>query len=195
MSTLHRTAAAFGAVLLAALAGCRQDMHDQPRFEPLEGSTFFDDGRASRPFVANTIARGRLFESDHLYRGRVDGELATTFPPDLPITAELLERGRERYQIFCTPCHAYDGSGDGMVVRRGMRRPSSFHVERLVEAPHGYYFDVITNGFGAMYDYADRVPAKDRWAITAYIRTLQRAHRGTLDDLTEEQRSELLSQN
>ena len=183
------------ACLPLGLAGCRQDMHDQPKLEPLEKSAFFDDGRASRPSVPGTIARGRLFESEHLYRGRVDGELATSFPPELPVTAELLIRGRQRYEIFCTPCHAYDGSGAGMAVRRGLRQPTSLHAQRLVDAPHGYFFDVITNGFGAMYDYADRIPAEDRWAITAYIRTLQRSQRGTLDDLTAEQRELLLSRN
>jgi mono/diheme cytochrome c family protein len=160
-------------------------MHDQPRFEPLEASSFFRDGRSARPLVPGTVARGRLFEDEHLYQGRVGGELAATFP--IEVTLATLQHGRERYDIFCSPCHAYDGSGDGMIVRRGMRRPTSFHAERLVKSPPGYFFDVITHGFGAMYDYADRVPAEDRWAIVAYIRALQRSRTGTRADLTPEQ--------
>ena len=186
---MRRSLAAGLLAACALLSGCRQDMHDQPRYEPLEKSSFFRDGRATRAQVPGTVARGRLFEDDHLHRGRVDGELATAFP--FEITREVLERGRERYGIFCTPCHALDGGGEGMIVKRGMRRPTSFHEERLVDAPPGYFFDVITNGFGAMYDYSDRIPARDRWAITAWVRVLQRSRRGTLDDLTPKQREEL----
>jgi hypothetical protein len=183
------TAALLG---LLALAGCRQDMHDQPRYEPFEASSFFKDGRSARPQVPGTIARGRLFEDELLHAGRVDGAPAAVFP--FAVTRALIERGRERYDIFCSPCHAYDGAGDGLVVQRGMRRPSSLHVERLVQAPAGYFFDVISNGFGAMYDFADRIPAEDRWAIVAYVRVLQRSQAGTLADLSSEQREMLLSQ-
>lgn len=187
-----RRGIAIGAALALAgllLGACRQDMHDQPRYEPLEKSTFFRDGRSARPAVAGTIARGRLFEDQHLHTGRVDGQPATTFP--FEVTREVLERGRERYAIYCTPCHAPDGGGEGMVVKRGMRRPTSFHEQRLVDAPPGYFFDVVTNGFGAMFDYSDRIAARDRWAIVAWVRVLQRSRRGTLEDLTPAQREEL----
>jgi hypothetical protein len=186
LSARPRAAALLG---LLALAACRQDMHDQPRYEAFEATSFFKDGRSARPQVAGTIARGRLHEDELLHAGRSGGEPAALFP--FAVTREVILRGRERYDIFCSPCHAYDGSGDGIVVRRGMRRPSSLHVERLTQAPAGYFFDVITNGFGAMYDYADRIPAEDRWAIVAYVRVLQRSQAGTVADLTEEQRAML----
>jgi hypothetical protein len=152
-------------LLACALAGCRQDMHDQPKLEPYEASTFFRDGRAMRPLVPGTVARGRLDEDDHLHSGTVDGRPAETFP--FEVTRETLARGRERYEIYCAPCHNQTGDGRGMIVERGMRAPPSFHVERLRGAPPGYFFDVITHGFGAMYDYSDRISPPDRWAIVA----------------------------
>ena len=170
-----------------ALAGCRQDMHDQPRFEALEGSSFFPDGRASRPQVAGTVARGQLRDDELLHTGRVNGELATTFP--FEVTAPVLERGRERFDIFCSACHDRLGYGEGIVVLRGMKRPASFHVERLQAAPAGHFFDVMTRGFGAMYDYSDRISPHDRWAIVAYIRALQLSQNATLADATPEQRA------
>jgi hypothetical protein len=177
-------------LLLAALAaGCRQDMHDAPRVDPLEGSTFFDDGRSARPLVEGTVARGRLREDDHLHRGLVGGEPAATFPFEL--TREDLQRGAERFGIFCTPCHDATGSGQGMIVQRGMKRPPSFHVERLREAQPGYLFDVITRGYGAMYDYSDRIPAEDRWRIVGWVRVLQRSQRGRLEDVPPAQRAAL----
>ncbi|MBW3600030.1 MAG: cytochrome c [Planctomycetes bacterium] len=167
-------------VLLAALlllAGCKQDMADQPRYEPLEPSAFFDDGAASRHPPVGAIARGQLFADRHFSTGRVDGELAETFPRALEehfaSPAAVLERGRERYNIFCAPCHDQTGHGRGMVVQRGFPPPPSFHIDRLRSAPVGHYFDVITHGFGRMYDYAAQVPPEDRWAIAAYIRVLQ----------------------
>lgn len=182
--------------LLVALAAtgvaCRQDMHDQPRYEPYEKSSFFRDGRSMRPQVEGTVARGELFADDHLYRGKVDGDLAETYP--FEITREILERGRERFGIYCAPCHDETGSGNGIVVQRGMKRPESFHSDRLVDSPPGYFFDVITNGFGVMYDYADRVPAADRWAIAAFVQTLQRARRATLDDVPQNVRASLLQE-
>ncbi len=179
------------ALLLAAplLAACRQDMHDQPRYEPLEKSDFFDDGRSARPQVPGTIARGEMRLDTHLYEGKVNGEAATALP--FPVTAELLERGRERFDIFCAICHDKAGYGQGMAVRRGMKQPSSLHVERLREAPVGYFFDVITNGFGAMYDYSDRISPEDRWAIVAYIRALQRSQNAQLADVSQERRQSL----
>jgi len=166
-------------------AGCRQDMHDQPKLEPLEESNFFADGRASRPQVAGTVARGELRLDPHLY----DGELAETFP--FEITEDVLRRGRERYDIFCSVCHDRAGYGEGMAVKRGMKRPPSLHIERLRESPPGYFFDVITNGFGAMYDLSDRIDYSDRWAIVAYVRALQLSQNASLSDLTADARADL----
>ena len=174
---------------LLLLCGCRQDMHDGAYVEPLEGTPFFADGRGMRPQVEGTLARGQLRQDDHLYRGTVDGEPATEFPFD--ITAAVLERGRERYEINCSPCHGSAGDGRGMVTKRGFTQPPSYHVDRLREAPVGYYFDVITNGFGAMYDLSDRVTAEDRWAIVAYVRALQLSQDARLEDVPQAVRGEL----
>jgi mono/diheme cytochrome c family protein len=173
----------------AFLAACRQDMHDTPRYEPLEASTFFADGRGSRMLVANTVARGTLREDEHLYQGKIDGALTDTFP--MPVTADVMARGRERFNVFCAPCHGRTGQGNGMVVQRGFRAPPSFHDERLRTAPVGYFFDVQTNGFGAMSDYAAQVPVADRWAIAAFIRALQFSQRATVADVPAERRAEL----
>lgn len=164
-------------------------MHDQPRYEPLEASTFFKDGRASRPQVPGTVARGQLKIDGLLYSGKIAGKPVDAFP--FPITKDILARGQERYNIFCAPCHARIGDGAGMIVQRGMRQPPSFHIQRLREAPAGYYFDVITNGFGAMYSYADRVAVNDRWAIVAYIRALQLSQNAALEDVPASQRQQL----
>ena len=180
-------------ILLAlAMTACRQDMHDQPRFEPLEKNSFYTDGRASRLVIAGTVARGQLNIDDHFYTGKINGELATTFP--FPITKEVMARGRERYNIFCTPCHGSLGYGDGMIVQRGFRPPPSFHIQRLREAPVGHFFDVMTNGLGAMYDYRDKVAPADRWAITAYIRTLQLSQNAAIEDVPEEMRQKLIEE-
>jgi mono/diheme cytochrome c family protein len=176
-------------VAAAALAGCRQDMHDNPRYEPLEATTFFADGRASRAFAANTVARGTLREDTHLYQGRVDGQLATTFP--MAVTAQTMARGQERFNVFCAPCHGRTGTGNGMVVQRGFRAPPSYSEERLRNAPVGYFFDVMTNGFGAMQDYAAQIPVQDRWAITAYIRALQFSQNARLEDVPAARRADL----
>lgn len=176
--------------MLALLAaGCRQDMHDTPRYEPLEASTFFADGRASRTLVANTVPRGQLREDRHLYEGIVDGKPAETFP--MPVTAEMMARGQERFNVFCSPCHGRTGEGDGMIVQRGFRRPPSYQEDRLRNAPVGYFFDVMTHGFGAMQDYSAQVPVADRWAIAAYIRALQFSQRASVDDVPAERRPEL----
>jgi mono/diheme cytochrome c family protein len=177
------------ALAVVMATACRQDMHDQPRYEPLEASTFFKDGRASRPQVPGTIARGQLKIDEHLYWGRMAGKPVETFP--FPITKEILARGQQRYNIYCAPCHARIGDGNGIIVQRGMRQPPSFHIQRLREAPVGYYFDVVTNGFGAMYSYADRVAVHDRWAIVAYIRALQLSQNATLEDIPASQRQQL----
>ena len=174
---------------LLLLVGCRQDMHDGAYKEPFEGSTFFADGRATRPQVPGTVARGRLFDDEHLHFGKVDGEYASEFP--MPVTAELVARGRKQFDINCSPCHGAAGNGQGMVVKRGFTAPPSFHIERLVESPHGYYFDVITNGFGAMYDLSERVSHEDRWAIVAYIRALQLSQSAQIADVPDAERATL----
>lgn len=179
-------------VLAAMLAGCLQDMANQPRYKPLEASTFFKDGRSARPLVAGTVARGQLREDEHLHTGKVNGQLAATFP--FPITAEVIERGGERYNIYCAPCHGALGDGRGMIVRRGYKQPPSFHIDRLRDAPPGHFFDVETNGFGAMPDYSAQVAAEDRWAIIAYIRALQLSQRATMDDVPASERDKLLKE-
>jgi Cytochrome C oxidase, cbb3-type, subunit III len=176
-------------LLLCATAGCRQDMHDQPKYEALEASTFFPDGRASRPLVSGTVARGQLREDTHLYEGKVSGKPAETFP--FPIDLKTLERGQQRYNIYCSPCHDRVGNGNGMVVRRGFRPPPSYHIERLRKVPPGYLYDVITNGFGAMQDYAAQIPVRDRWAIVAYVRALQLSQNATLNEVPESERPNL----
>jgi mono/diheme cytochrome c family protein len=153
------------------VVGCRQDMHDNPRYEAYEKSEFFGDSRSMRPQVAGTVARGQLREDGALFTGKV----GTAFVPanPLPVTLPLVHRGRQRYDIHCAPCHGRAGRGDGIVVRRGYRAPSSLHIERLRGQPDGYFYDVITNGFGAMPDYAAQISVADRWAIVAYVRALQ----------------------
>jgi mono/diheme cytochrome c family protein len=175
--------------LSLGLAGCRQDMHDNPRYEPLEESTFFENGGASRLLVANTVARGQLKEDEHLYTGKVNGQPATEFP--MPVTADVMARGQERFNIYCSPCHGRTGEGNGMIVQRGFRQPPSYHEDRLLKAPPGYLFDVMTNGFGAMQDYASQVSVPDRWAIAAYIRALQLSRQATIDDVPADRRTQL----
>ena len=168
-------------LLLAFLVGCRQDMHDQPRYEPLEKSAMFGDGTSWRRQVPGTIARGELQLDEHMYAGTIGGEPATTFP--FEITADVLARGKERFGIHCTPCHGHSGYGQGMAVRRGLKHPSSFHIDRLREAPHGYFFSVMSEGFGAMYDVSDRTTPEERWAIIAYIRALQMSQNAIVAEL------------
>ena len=151
--------------------GCRQDMHDAPRYEAYEKSDFFGDARSMRPQVADTVARGQLREDAVLFTGKVGTAFVTKIP--IPVTAPLLHRGRQRFDIYCSPCHGRAGRGDGIVVRRGYRAPSSLHVDRLRGQADGYFYDVVTNGFGTMPDYAAQIPVADRWAIVAYIRALQ----------------------
>jgi mono/diheme cytochrome c family protein len=178
-------------VVLAALAGCRQDMHDQPKYQPLEPSAFFDDGRASRPRVRGTVARGRL-DDDVLYvTGKTDTGLSEVFPA--PVTRATLDRGHQRYDIYCSPCHDRAGTGQGMIVMRGYKQPPSLHEERLRGMAPGYFFDVMTNGFGVMPSYAAQVPVDDRWAIAAYVRALQLSQHATLADLPADARAALLN--
>jgi hypothetical protein len=146
-------------------------MANEPRYKPLAASTFFEDGRSARDLVPGTVARGQLPPEDPLYTGRAQGGEVTDLP--LPLTRELVARGRERYNIYCTPCHDYVGTGHGMVVRRGYPNPPSFHIPRLRQAPVGHFFAVMTDGYGAMPNYDAVVSPLDRWAIAAYIRALQ----------------------
>ncbi|HEY6363697.1 MAG TPA: cytochrome c [Candidatus Binatia bacterium] len=176
-------------LVFALLAACRQKMADQPRYEPLVRSTFFEDGRAARPLVEGTVARGELRGDELLYTGKEGGKPADLFP--FPVTLAVLTRGQQRYNIFCSPCHDRVGTGQGMIVRRGYRAPASFHMDRLRQAPAGYFFDVISNGFGVMPDYAQQVHPEDRWAIVAYIRALQLSQHATLADVPEGQRQQL----
>ena len=174
---------------LTILTGCRQDMQNQPKYKALAPSSFFSDGRSARPLVSGTVARGDLREDTDLYLGKVDGKLVDAFP--FPVTRQILERGQERYNIYCVPCHDLVGNGQGMVVKRGFRPPPSYHIERLRQAPAGYFYDVITNGFGAMQDYSVQVPVRDRWAIVAYIRALQLSQHASLNDVAEADRNKL----
>lgn len=176
-ASIRRAALALAAV--AVLAGCRQDMHDTPRYEPFEASTFFADGRASRTYPIGTVARGQLRADDHLYTGRVNGEFAETFP--FAVSHADMARGQQRYNVYCAPCHGQIGDGNGMVVQRGLRQAATYHQDRLREERIGYFYDVITNGFGAMQGYAEQVPVRDRWLIAAYIRALQLSQHAPLD--------------
>ena len=170
-------------------SGCRQDMHDQPKYKPLAASAFFEDGRSERPMVEGTVARGQLRSDELFYTGRSGKQPAEIFP--VPVTRAVLSRGQERFNIFCSPCHSRLGDGQGMVVRRGFRQPPSLHIDRLRNAPVGHFFDVITNGFGAMPSYASRIPTEDRWAIIAYVRALQLSQHATLADLPADKRKQL----
>ena len=187
------------AVALVALtlglfvSGCdlRQRMYDQEKYEPHEATTFFKDGLTSRAPIEGTVARGGLRLDTHLYEGKVNGELATTLPPSIEFNRALLERGQERFNIYCTPCHDRTGSGNGVVVQRGLKQPPSLHQDRLRNAAIGYYFDVITNGFGSMFSYASRIPVNDRWAVAAYIRALQFSQEAAYDELPAEDQRQL----
>jgi len=159
----------FGFLLLAA--GCRQEMYDQPRHKPLRSSSFFNDGMSARPLLAGTVPRGFFRTNDAFDEGLVGTNLVQEIP--VPLTNELLQRGQERYNIYCGVCHGLNGDGDGMIVQRGFPRPPSFHLERLCDAPAGHFYRAITYGYGVMYPYANRVAPEDRWAITAYLRALQ----------------------
>ncbi len=201
-------------------SACSQQMANQPKYLPLRPSAFFEDGKSARPLVRGTVARGQLRDDPLFYTGRISPEMkmgsvpifapifvsapaaaapvaggkigpgyANVFP--IAITREVLDRGQERFNIHCSPCHGRLGAGNGMIVQRGYRRPPSFHTERLREAPPGYFFDVISNGFGAMPDYAAQISPQDRWAIIAYVRALQLSQNATLADVPGEQRSRL----
>jgi len=186
-SSLRLAAAAV--IATAALTGCRQDMHNSPKAIPLRESVFFRDGSSARPLVDGTVARGTLQDDARFFTGK-DGAAEVDALP-FALTAEVLDRGEQRYNIYCTPCHGPTGRADGMVVRRGYRTPPSFHIDRLRQAPLGHYYDVMTNGFGAMPDYRVQIAPRDRWAITAYIRALQLSQHTAAADLSAEERQKL----
>jgi mono/diheme cytochrome c family protein len=177
--------------IAAMSVACRQDMHDQPRYKPLEKSDFFADGRSARPLVAGTISRGNLIVNNIQNTGMEGTGFADTVP--LTITRATLGRGQERYNIYCSPCHGHLGDGGGMIVLRGFEGAPSFHTDRARALPAGYVFSVITNGFGAMPSYADQVPRDDRWAIVAYLRALQYSQNAPLADVPPDMRSSLES--
>ena len=174
---------------LGLTASCRLDMRDQPRYEPLEESRFFGDGAAARPRVADTVARGQLQLDDHLYLGRVNGQPAETFP--FTVTLAVLERGQERYDIFCTPCHGLVGDGQGVITEYGMPVPTSFHDPDLRAEPSGAYFTIITNGTRVMPSYGSRIRPEDRWAIIAYIRALQLSQNADAEQLSADELPQL----
>jgi hypothetical protein len=182
------------AILLIALSllfavACRQQMADQPRYDPLESSAFFADGQSARPLVPGTVARGELRDDDHFFMGLEGNAPAKIFP--FPVTREVLERGQERYDIYCSPCHARTGTGEGMIVQRGFTRPPSLHIERLRDVPPGHFFIVISRGLGAMPSYEKQISAHDRWAITGYMRALQLSRNAALADVPPDLRKQL----
>lgn len=180
--SVRRVARISGALLiLFILAGCRNDMHDQPRFKPLAESDFYPDLRSARQPVEGTVARGELHEDSYFYTGMVGTNPGDYMP--FPVTQEVLDRGRQRFDIYCAPCHSRLGDGNGMVPSRGFQHPPSYHTDRLRKAPLGYFFYVMTTGFGAMPDYAQQIPPRDRWCIVAYIRALQLSQNATQADL------------
>lgn len=172
------------------LAGCRQDMHDQPKFYPQRGTDLFADGRSARPQVANTVARNQLNEGSYFTTGFVNGREGDGMP--FPATLAVLERGQEKYNVFCTPCHSRVGNGGGMIVQRGYAQAGNFHEARLRSAPLGHFFNVISNGYGAMPDYASQLTVSERWAVVAYIRALQLSQNATQADVAANEHAEPL---
>lgn len=184
---IPRTSTLGLAILVALTSACRLDMQVQPRQNPLSRSDFYPDQRSARAPVEGTVARGQLHEDTYFYTGKIGSNPGDVMP--FPVTKEVMERGRERYDIFCAPCHSRVGDGNGFVPSRGFaRRPPSYHIPRLQKAPLGYFYDVITNGFGIMPDYASQIPPQDRWDIVAYIRALQLSQNATTADVPEGQK-------
>ncbi len=182
MSPLRRLSIAGIALLMIALSGCRLDMQVQPRIDPLAKSNFFPDKRSARPLVEGTVARSELRADAYFYTGKI-GDAPGDYMP-FPVTKQVLERGRQRFDIYCAPCHSRLGDGNGFIPTRGFaRKPPSYHIPRLEKAPVGYFFDVITNGYGIMQDYAAQIPPSDRWDIVAYIRALQLSENATQADV------------
>jgi hypothetical protein len=177
----RRAAVATAAIISVFALGCRQDMQDEPKFFPQRGTSFYADGRSVRPQVENTVARNQLHEDSYFYTGLTNGKEGEGMP--LPVTMQVLERGQERFNVYCTPCHSRVGNGIGMIVQRGYAKAGSFHSARLESAPLGHFFHVITNGYGAMPDYAAQIAPADRWAIVAYIKALQLSQKATQADV------------
>ncbi len=186
---MRNRAALLAVALAAASTACRQDMHNQPKYKPLHESEFFGDHRSARPQIEGTVARGHLRVDAARYTGKAGENNVTAFP--FPITREDLTRGQERFNIYCTPCHGRLGDGNGMVVKRGFRQPPSYHIPRLKDIAVGHFFDVMTNGYGAMPSYASRVVPDDRWRIAAYIRALQVAEGASAAELPAEEKQKL----
>ena len=183
MTTRRLMLACALAASLGAGTACRQDMHDAPRFDPLEKSDFYADRRSARPLIDGTVARGQLRANDAYYTGKENGQPLPGLPAGITLDKALLERGQSRFNVYCAPCHSQTGEGDGMVVRRGYKQPPSFHDPRLRAQPLGYFYDVMTRGFGQMPDYAAQIQPKDRWAIAAYVRVLQVSRHAAVADV------------
>ena len=179
----------FALAILSAFTGCRRDMFNQPKSNPLRESDFFQDGSASRPIPSHTVARDNLQNDEAFYTGMIGTNLVTTFP--FPVTHEILKRGQQGFEINCVPCHGETGEGTGIVVQRGFPAPPSYHIERLRAAPVGHFFDVMTRGYGVMFSQAERVTPEDRWAIAAYIRALQLSQNAKLADVPTNKISKL----
>ena len=186
---MTKAAAILVIALTSLCSACRQDMQDQPKYKPLGQNRFFLDGRNSRPIPANTVAVDELNDTDSYHTGTSSGTFLDTIPATMDIA--LLNRGLDRYDIFCSPCHGRLGDGNGMVAQRGVRAPANFHTDRLRSVPPGYIFQVITNGYGGMGDYGDQIPVDDRWAIVAYIRALQYSRNASVNDLPADARGQL----
>jgi mono/diheme cytochrome c family protein len=183
----HAAATALLLLLPVMTTGCRQNMHNQNKILPLRESSFFPDGLSARPLPAGTVPRGGVGETIAPYTGlTLSRQVLPPGPP--PVTLAMLQRGRERFNIFCSPCHDRTGSGNGMIVQRGFKRPTSYHTDRLRSVPVDYFYQVMTEGFGVMPSYASQVPPEDRWAIASYIRALQYAQNGRLADLPPDAR-------
>ncbi len=176
------------AAMLLCLPGCRYDMQDSPKAKTFRMSDFYNDHSTARPLITGTVPQSEPERDELMYRNS-GGQLANAFP--FPVTLDVLKRGQERYNIFCAPCHGRTGDGDGMIARRGFRHPPSYHIDRLRKAPVGHFYDVITHGFGSMYDYADKVKPRDRWAIIAYIRALQLSENASLSDVPADRRASI----
>ena len=181
--------AALTLALIAGLAGCRQQMANQPKYDPYEPSDFFADGMSARPRLAGTVAQGEAGIDPYFETGKINGQDGDAFP--FPVTADVMQRGHERFDIYCSECHGRLGDGNGMIPSRGYRRPPSYHTQALRTAKVGHFFDVMTNGFGSMPPYRTMIPTRDRWAIVSYIRALQLSQNATIDEVPPEDRAKL----
>ena len=186
-----RRALCSGLLVVFLCCGCRQDMYNQPKAKPYSESDFFSDGASARPIPPHTVEYHQARENETYYTGLMNGTLVSQLPAPVQLTSELLERGRERYDIYCAVCHGLTGAGNGEVVQRGFPAPPTYQSDRLRNVPIGHFYDVITNGYGVMYSYASRVEPNDRWAIAAYIRALQLSHPGTTTDLPPNEQKKL----